>query len=166
MALTVPAAPLTGTVNLTATASDAHSGMASVRFEYRRSGVTTWTTCALDTSSPYACSLNTTSLTDGNYEFRATATDVRRQRRRSPVRRPARSPTAASTWPTPPATVRGTYSLTATWNGPGTPTVTFQRSATGTGNWTTICTDNSTPYSCSWNTTGPRLAALVRPGHW
>ena len=75
VALTVPAAPLTGTVNLTATASDAHSGMASVRFEYRKSGVTTWTTCVLDTSSPYACSLNTTTLTDGTYEFRATATD-------------------------------------------------------------------------------------------
>jgi hypothetical protein len=151
VALTVPAAPLSGTVNLTATASDAHSGMASVRFEYRRSGVTTWTTCVLDTGSPYACSLNTTTLTDGNYEFRATATDV--------VGNAAVTATTTRTitnngvdLATPPATVRGTYNLTATWQGTGTPTVTFQRSATGAGPWTTMGSDSSAPYSYGWNT--------------
>ena len=39
MTLTVPAAPLSGTVNMTATATDANSGIASVRFEYRKVGV-------------------------------------------------------------------------------------------------------------------------------
>ena len=103
--LTVPAAPLSGTVNLTATASDANSGVASVRFEYRKVGVASWTTCALDTGSPYSCSLNTAGLSDGNYEFRATATDVAgntritatttradQQRQRDPGRAPGRDP--------------------------------------------------------------------------
>ena len=76
VSLTVPAAPLVGTAALTATASDAHSGMASVTFEYRRSGVTAWSECGVDTSSPYACSLDTTTVSDGTFEFRARAADL------------------------------------------------------------------------------------------
>ena len=82
VALTVPAAPLYGTVPLTATADDTDSnvgdessGIASVLFEYRRAGPANWVSCGTDNSTPYACSLDTTALTTGNYEFRATATD-------------------------------------------------------------------------------------------
>ena len=83
IALTVPVAPLYGTVQLTATADDTDSnvgdessGIASVLFEYRRGGpANPWVSCGTDNSTPYACSLDTTALTTGNYEFRATATD-------------------------------------------------------------------------------------------
>ena len=82
ISLAVPPGTLVGTVQLTATANDADtdvgdasSGVADVRFEYRRQGTTTWTTCGDDTSAPYACPLGTTSLGDGTYEFRATVTD-------------------------------------------------------------------------------------------
>ena len=95
--LAVPAAPLSGTVNMTGTASDGHSGVASVRFEYRQVGVASWTTCALDTSfAPTRARSTPPGLSDGNYEFR----DDGHGRRRQPAsghrrRRRARSATAA-----------------------------------------------------------------------
>jgi chitinase len=152
VSLTVPAAPLSGTVNLTATASDAHSGMVSVNFEYRRSGVTTWTSCATDTSSPYACSLGTAALTDGNYEFRATALDLAGNTTvTGTTTRTVMNSSIVLT--AVPATVRGTYGLSATWNGAGSPSVQFQYSSIAAGGWATVCTVNAAPYTCSWNTT-------------
>ena len=38
--------------------------------------------------------------------------------------------------------------------GSGVLNVAIQRAPTGTSTWTTICTDATSPYSCSWNTTG------------
>ena len=155
--LTVPAAPLSGTINVTGTASDGHSGVASVRFEYRKVGVASWTTCALDTSFPYTCALNTTGLSDGSYEFRDTATDgAGNQRVVSPTQTRAIS-NGSVTLAALPVAIRDTYGLTATWNGPGTPAVTFSRSSNGTSGWSTLCTDNSAPYACSWNTNADSL---------
>ena len=36
----------------------------------------------------------------------------------------------------------------------GIASVVFQTSPAGANTWTTVCTDNVTPYSCSWDTTG------------
>src|SRR5215210_4202682 len=74
---TVPAAPLSGSASLSAAASDTGgSGVASVLFQYRLQGSATWlNACPVDTSSPYSCSFDTTSVSDGTYEFRAVATD-------------------------------------------------------------------------------------------
>lgn len=157
VALTVPAAPLSGTITVTGTASDAHSGVASVRFEYRKVGIASWTTCALDTSFPYTCALNTTGLSDGNYEFRDTARDgAGNQRVVSPTQTRAVS-NGSVTLAALPVAIRDTYGLTATWNGPGSPAVTFTRSANGTGGWSHLCVDNSPPYVCSWNTNQANL---------
>ena len=57
---------------------------------------------------------------------------------------------------TAPATnLSGTVTLTATAAdaGSGIASVEFQRASAGTTNWTTICTDTSSSYSCAWNTT-------------
>ena len=56
----------------------------------------------------------------------------------------------------PGAYLRGTVTLSATATDPaGVQSVVFERRAVGsTGSWTAICTDNSTPYTCSFNTTG------------
>ena len=35
----------------------------------------------------------------------------------------------------------------------GVASVVFQAAPTGTSDWTTLCTDNVAPYTCSWNTT-------------
>ena len=151
-ALSVPAGPLTGTVNVTADAPDAHSGTASVKFEYRRSGVSTWTTCTTDFGAPFACSLNTTSLTDGNYEFRATATDnVGNSAVTGTTTRIIKNNSIDLV--NNDAAVRGTVLMNATWNGPGTPTVYFQGSENANGPWDPICTDGSLPYACSIDTT-------------
>jgi hypothetical protein len=154
ISLTPPASPMTGTVTLNATASDAHSGVASVRFEYRKVGVTAWTTCAVDTSAPYACSLNTASLSDGTYEFRATATDVAGNVRTTGVSQ-ATVTNGSLTLAALPIAIRSTYTLSATWNGPGSASVTFERSPTGNGSWTTICSTvvaNKTA-TCNWDPT-------------
>jgi hypothetical protein len=39
-------------------------------------GTTSWTTICTDATSAYSCSLDTTALADGGYDFRALATDV------------------------------------------------------------------------------------------
>jgi hypothetical protein len=71
---TDPGTRVRSPLTLTATASDP-AGMTSVTFQYKLSAAGTWTTCAVDTSSPYACTINT--LTNGqSYDFRATALDA------------------------------------------------------------------------------------------
>jgi hypothetical protein len=71
-----PGAYVSGTITVSATASDAGSGMASVTIQRAPTGTTTWTTICVDTTSSYSCSLNTTTLAGGGYDFRAIATDV------------------------------------------------------------------------------------------
>jgi hypothetical protein len=72
-----PGTLLRGTVSLTATATDG-AGVTNVTFQHRVSPSGTWTnSCAADTTSPYSCSLNTTTLTSGTaYDFRATSVDT------------------------------------------------------------------------------------------
>ena len=77
---------------------------------------------------------------------------------------PPRSRTGASTTrlrPRRSLTPARRSALTVTLNATGTDTggsgvlnVAIQRAPTGTSTWTTICTDATSPYSCSWNTTG------------
>ena len=67
-----PGQNLNGTVSLTAT-SDPDT--AQVDFERRPGGGGSWVTIASDTSAPFGTPLDTTTLTDGLYDFRAVATD-------------------------------------------------------------------------------------------
>jgi hypothetical protein len=54
----------------------------------------------------------------------------------------------------PGTPLRGTVTLDATTAGPIV-SVTIQRSPAGAGTWTNICTDPSSPYSCSFDTSVP-----------
>ena len=106
----------------------------------------------LDTVAPYSCSLNTTGLTDGTYEFRATSTDVVGNTASTTTTRDVRN--SSVDLAALPATVKDTVGPDRQLERRGTPTVRFQQSAAGaTGPWTDICTDSSAPYTCSWNTT-------------
>jgi hypothetical protein len=69
-----PGAYLSGTVTLTATASST-AGVASVRLDRAPSGTTTWTEVCTDATSPYSCGWDTTTVTDGLYDFRAVLVD-------------------------------------------------------------------------------------------
>ena len=74
VALADPGTPLRGTVGLTATATSDRS-MASVVFQSSPAGMGTWTTICTDNATPFTCSFDTTSVTDGLRDLRAVATD-------------------------------------------------------------------------------------------
>jgi hypothetical protein len=63
-------------VPLTATASDGGSGLATLEIQSTPTGGSTWATICATTTSPAACLLDTTALTDGGYDLRAVATDA------------------------------------------------------------------------------------------
>ena len=155
---TDPGTPLKGTVTLAGTGTDAASGVASITIQRATAGGFTFTDVCTDTSSPYNCSLDTTALTDGLYDFRTIVTDyagnTRTSARVSNRRIDNTAPTATMT--DPGANLRGTVTLGATATDPGgsgVANVTIQRSAAGAGSWTDVCTDNTSAYTCSLDTT-------------
>jgi chitinase len=153
-ALTDPGSPLSGTVSLVGSASDAGSGVASVKLQYAPTGTSTWT----DICTAAVCSWNTTKLADGVYDLRLLAVDgagnqstaVRASRRVDNV-----APTVSLV--DPGTYLRGTATLTANASdGGGIASVTFQIHAQADpdpNNWITACTDTSAAYTCTGDTT-------------
>src|SRR5690349_7037497 len=76
VAMTNPGSPLSGTVTLAATASDARSSVASVDLQRAPAGSGTWTTICTDDVAPYSCPWVTTAVADGTWQLRAVATDT------------------------------------------------------------------------------------------
>lgn len=74
VAVNDPGAILVGTVAVSATASST-AGVASVRIQGAPAGSDSWGDVCLDTTSPYSCSFNTTTVPDGLYDLRAIVTD-------------------------------------------------------------------------------------------
>ena len=153
-----PGAYLAGTtVSLTASASDGGSGVASVKIQRSPAGAGTWTDVCTDTTSPYSCSFDSTGVSDGLYDFRAVSADNATNSTSSATVTNRRvdntAPTAGLTDPGSPLAGTKTLNATGTDGGSGVANVQIQRAPTGTSTWTTICTDTSSPYSCSWNTT-------------
>jgi Bacterial Ig domain len=149
VSLTNPGAYLSGTKTITATASDAGSGLQSLVIEHRAAGTTAWTELCSGATSPRSCGLVTTSLPDGDRELRAVATDrIGRVTQTAPttVRIDNAAPTATASVP---STGRGTVTLTATASdsGSGIAYVAFEGLYAGT--WYEICRDTSAPYSCA-----------------
>ena len=70
---------------LTASAQDAGSGVASVKFEESPAGANAWTTIGVATSPPYTSSFDTRQLADGSYDLRVEATDNAGNTSASPV---------------------------------------------------------------------------------
>ncbi|MFC6287882.1 Ig-like domain-containing protein [Nocardioides sp. GCM10027113] len=160
VSLTVPAGPLSGSVTLTATAGDAHSGLTHVRFEHRPASGGTWITCggAPDTTAPYSCPLATGGLADGDHQFRATATDVAGNT--TTTASVTRTVDNSGSWvtvtsPTGGAVIQHGEVVTVT-AGAYSPTaissVELQYDPPGAQSWTSICVDTTAPWSCSWNT--------------
>ena len=71
--MTDPGANLHATVTLQATASDGGDGstITLVTIQKSPAGAGTWTTACTDSTSPYSCSWDSTTVTDGLYDFRA-----------------------------------------------------------------------------------------------
>jgi chitinase len=156
--ITDPGTPLHQAVNVTLSGTDGGSGVASVKLQSSPAGLNTWTDACSDTASPYACSWDTTAVSDGLYDVRAVTTDNAGNATNSSTVTNRRvdntAPTAGLTDPGSP--LRGTVTLNATGTdgGSGVLNVQIQRAPTGTSTWATVCTDTTSPYSCSWNTTG------------
>lgn len=155
-ALGTIATSLAGIVNIDATASDAGSGVASVAFQYAKAGTTTWTTACTDTVAPWSCRLDTTTIPDGTYDFRAVATDFagNTATTASLRNRTINNTVASVSVDHPGSFIRGTTTITAAANSTvAIASVRIDRALVGSGTWTSICTDTTAPYSCSWNTT-------------
>jgi hypothetical protein len=173
--LTAPGTPLQGSVALTGTASDAGSGVVSWTVQHRPAGGGAWTDACSDTVAPFTtCTWNTTGVADALYDVRAVARDAAgNEFATTPVtnrRVDNNGPTVALADPGSP--IRGLVTLTATATDPaGVQSVVFERSPAGAGTWTTICTDNTAAYSCSFNTTtlngtfDLRARAIDNAGH-
>ena len=153
--MTNPGSPLRGTVTLGGTGADAASGMGSMRFEYKLSSGSTWATACTDLTppSPFSCSWDTTSVADGSYDVRAVAIDNAGNTRTSTaVTARVVDNTAPTVSVTSPGMFRGTTTVAATAaDAVGLTSVAIQYSVAGAGSYATICTDTSSPYSCSWN---------------
>lgn len=155
--MTNPGTPLRATVTLNATATDTGGGIANVAIQRSPAGLNTWTTICADTTTPYSCSFDTTTVTDGSYDFRAVATDNASNTLTSAVvaARVIDNTAPAVTLTNPGNPIRATVTLNATstdTGGSGVANVAFQyKLSTGT-TWTTIATDTTTPYSANFAT--------------
>ena len=153
--MTDPGSPLKGTKTFTATASDAHSGVAKVVIQAATGS--TWTDLCTVTTAPFSCSIDTGTLANGTYGFRAVATDKAGNTTTSAVvtNRVVQNTVSTVTLTAPSAYLRGTVTLAATATSNGTiASVRIQRSVAGAGSWTDICTDTTSPYTCSFASTG------------
>lgn len=156
-----PGAYLGATVSLQATAADGEDGssITSVTIQRSPAGLGTWTDVCTDTTEPYECSFDTTTVADGLYDFRALSTDNAGNGPTISTTVPNRRvdntlPTASLT--DPGAYLRLTVTLNATATdvgGSGVANVAFERSPADAGTWTNICNDPTFPYSCSFDTT-------------
>ncbi|MGN5734941.1 Ig-like domain-containing protein [Arthrobacter psychrochitiniphilus] len=153
--LASPGTTVRDTVLLSATAADAGSGIRKVVIQYALASTGTWVNLCTSESTPYACAWNTTTLPDGAYLLRATATDkVGLSTTSEPIRTTvANSFTVVLT--DPGETARGTINLSTTLSSPGTIpyTVRVEYTLADTNNWKPICQKLITPYDCAWNTT-------------
>ncbi|MFL5946424.1 MAG: Ig-like domain-containing protein, partial [Gaiellaceae bacterium] len=152
-----PGQNLSGTISLGAT-SDGDT--AQVDFERRPAGGGSWTTIGSDTSTPWGTSLDTTTLADGLYDFRAVATDGTGHTGSSALRASVRidntAPNGSVTAPADGATVGGTdVSLTSSTSdaGAGVASVAYELRATGGGSFSPIASASSAPFSATWDAT-------------
>ncbi len=156
--MTNPAANLRGTVTLGATSSDTGgSGVASVTIQRSPAGANTWTSVCADTTSAYTCSLNTATLGDGMYDFRAVSTDNAGNVATSSTAIDRRvdntAPSANLTDPGSPLSGTVTLSGDAEDLGSGLASLQLQYKPSASGTWTNHCTSASSPVSCPLNTT-------------
>jgi hypothetical protein len=148
---------LTGTEPLSATASDAGSGLASLSIDYRAAGGGAWTTVCSGATSPRGCSLNSGLLLDGSYELRARATDAAGNVADSSLTRVVDNTAPTGSVP-PPGALRGIVDVAITaadGAGSGVAQVTGQFRQAGTSTWSDVCTDTAAPYACTAVDTTP-----------
>lgn len=150
-----PGTPLKGTVTTTATATDAHSGIAKVVIQYAPSGSSTYKDICTVTTAPYSCAFDTTTAVGGTYSFRSVATDAAGSSTTSAAvtGRVIDNSYATVSMDSPGTYVSGTVLFRATAAASaGVSSVRMQYAPTGTTSFVDVCTDTVAPYTCSVNT--------------
>lgn len=149
-----PAGTLRDTATITALAADAETGIRSVVISVQAVGAATWTTLCADTTSPYSCAWDTRTTADGAYDLRAVATDNSGYVTTSTSVRATVGNAVGIVLADPGEIVRGSVSLAAALQNPGTGTYTvnFEYAVAGTGIWKSVCTTTTSPYTCAWAT--------------
>jgi signal peptidase I len=150
-----PGTPLKGTVTVTAAANDQHSGVASVVIQYAAAGSTTFRDICTATSAPYSCRFDSTTAAAGTYSFRSVATDVAGSSTTSVVvtGRVIDNSYATVAMDPPGNYIGGTVVFKATAAASaGVRSVRMQFAPAGTTSWVDVCTDTTTPYTCTVNT--------------
>jgi chitinase len=154
---------LTGLEILTATGADPLAGLASLSISYRPAGGGSWTDVCTGATSPRVCPLDTTSLTDGDYELRARSTDLAGNVRDSVLTRSVDN-TAPSASITMPAAVTGTVTVPVTAGdgaGSGVKQATIQIRTSPVGVWADLCAvDTAAPFECTGFDTTARAEGL------
>jgi hypothetical protein len=138
---------------LGATASDSGSGVASVTWRARPSGVGSFADLASDAGAPFSATWDVTALPSVAHDLQLVVTDNAGNTFTSPsitVVVDSIAPTVSLDSPGSP--ISGTVALSASTTGDPT-TVAFSRSPTGAASWSPIGTDGSPPYGASFDTT-------------
>ena len=153
VSLAATGTPVKDTVTLSATAADGETGVANVMFQYQSAGGS-WTTLCTVATAPYTCGWNTKLVADGATDLRAIATDNAGYSTLSSTVSTTVANNTLVVLTDPGDTVRGTTPLATTLYNSGslTYTVKVEYSVAGVNNWKNLCTNLSSPYSCSWNT--------------
>ncbi|UNK45548.1 Ig-like domain-containing protein [Arthrobacter sulfonylureivorans] len=152
--LDAPAFVLRDTVTLTAAATDAETGVKTVRFDFLAPGASSWAEVCTATQAPFSCEWNTKPLADGSYGMRATATDNAGYSATSEALRATVANNVLVALGDVADAVRGTPTLSAAVHNAGALgyTLRIEYSAADANKWTGICTSMNPPFSCSWNT--------------
>lgn len=160
VSVVAPGAPLRGSSTITADASDAETGIASVVVQWQSAGAASWTTLCTTASAPYRCSWDTLAVVDGAYDLRATATDKAGYATTSAPVRTAVTNAFTVTLAGLSEAVRGTTPLTATLTDAdprATYGVRFEYSVADANTWKTVagCASIAASAQCtgSWATT-------------
>jgi hypothetical protein len=134
---------------LTATAANMSGTITYLKIQYRLAASATWTDLCSGTANPRTCNLDTTALAEGDYELRAQVRDSAGHVAQStPIARRIDNTPPVTTPNIPPqASGPVTVSAEATDTGSGVASVAFE--AFYMGNWVTVCTDTTAPYSCT-----------------
>ncbi|KAA1379861.1 Ig-like domain-containing protein [Aeromicrobium fastidiosum] len=154
VAVSAPASIVKGIVTVTATASDADSGVAGVNIQRAAAGSSDWTSLCITNTSPFSCSWDTTQVADGAYDLRAIAVDRAANSTTSAVVRTTVANNVTVVLARPGDVLSGTATTTTTVTGAAgiTPTVRVEYAPTATTTWTTLCTAATSPFTCSVNT--------------
>ncbi|MCR4514316.1 Ig-like domain-containing protein [Aeromicrobium sp. 50.2.37] len=162
VAVTQPAGgTVSGTTTITATASDAQSGVAQVVLQYQPADASSWVTLCTDTTAPYSCTWDTRAngaTPDGPYDLRAIATDKAGYSTTSEVVRTYVANTFAVVLAPLGEVLTGTETASMTVYNAGLTfgSVRLEYAPAGTTRWATACSAFlliNTATTCQWSTT-------------